>query len=205
MTTYSTFGNQVLSAKKSAPSAGFGTASRAQAQKLFLTQKHMELACAGRGSPGPAVYTLPPSVGGKQPDGRRADPPMYGFGTAARFRTKAAAAKPDGHRGNNPAPGAYASPPASVGPQVLGRFKTEPLMGFGTAERKDVKKVWISQEHMKIDMAGSQSPGPATCGLKSTRADPIHACHCTVRDRRGCPVRDAGTASRARWASRTIR
>ena len=197
MTTYSTFGNQALSAKKSAPSAGFGTASREQAQKLFLTQKHMELACAGRGSPGPAVYTLPPSVGGKQPDGRRADPPMYGFGTASRFRPMSAP--------NIPAPGHYSTPPASVGPQVLGRFRTEPQMGFGTAERKDVKKVWISQEHMKIDMAGSQSPGPATCGLKSTRADPIHACHCTVRDRRGCPVRGAGTASRARWASRTIR
>ena len=33
-------------------------------------------------------------------------------------------------------------------------------MGFGTAERKNVRKVWISQEHMKIDMHGMDSPGP---------------------------------------------
>lgn len=165
---YSTFGDQRLGGHHSAPSYSLGASTREQAQKIFLTQKHMELAMAGKGSPGPAVYTLPPSVGGKQPDGRRKDPPSFSFGTAARFRTTASQKKSDGHRGNNPAPGHYGAPPASVGPQVLGRFRTEPLMGFGTAERKHVKKVWISQEHQKVDMHGMGSPGPATYGLKST-------------------------------------
>ena len=41
-------------------------------------------------------------------------------------------------------------------------------MGFGTAERKHVKKVWISQAHQKTDMHGMGSPGPATYALKST-------------------------------------
>ena len=168
MTTYSTFGSQALSVKKSAPSVGFGTSTRKQAQRVFITQEHMMLACAGKESPGPAVYQLPPSVGGKQPDGRKADPPVWGFGTAQRFRPKSAPPKVDGHAGNNPGPGHYTSPPASVGPQVLARFRSEPLRGFGTAERKNVRKVWISQVHQKTDMHGMDSPGPATYALKST-------------------------------------
>ena len=61
------------------------------------------------------------------------------------------------------------TPPASVGPQVLGRFHSAPSMGFGTAGRKEVRKVWISQEHQKIDMHGFDSPGPgAPYVMKST-------------------------------------
>ena len=45
----------------------------------------------------------------------------------------------------------------AVGPQVLGRFHSAPSMGFGTAGRKEVRKVWISQEHQKIDMHGFDS------------------------------------------------
>lgn len=167
MTTRSMFGEHPT--KGVAPSFGFGKSTRETAGKVFVSQEHTALATAGKHSPGPAVYLLPPSVGGKQPDGRKADPPVWGFGTGQRFRTKPKAAKPDGHRGNNPGPGAYGLPPASVGPQVLGRHQTEPLMGFGTAERKHVRKVWISQEHMKVDMHGMESPGPAApYTLKST-------------------------------------
>ena len=34
-------------------------------------------------------------------------------------------------------------------------------MGFGTAERKHVRKVFVSQDHQKTDMYGMGSPGPA--------------------------------------------
>lgn len=68
----------------------------------------------------------------------------------------------------NPAPNQYATPPASVGPQTLGRFRTEPLVGFGTAERQHVRKVFISQAHQKTDMHGMASPGPAKYNCKST-------------------------------------
>jgi hypothetical protein len=161
MTTRSTFGDQPSSVKASAPSFGFGTASREQAGKVFVSQEHTALATAGTQSPGPAVYLLPASVGGKQPDGRKADPPVWGFGTAQRFRPKTAPQKPDGRHGNNPGPGYYGIPPASVGPQVLARFGSAPLVGFGTAERKNVRKVFISQEHQKTDLHGFDSPGPA--------------------------------------------
>lgn len=168
-TTRTTFGDQPEGRKKSAPSFSFGTSSREQAGKVFVSQEHTALATAGKHSPGPAVYLLPASVGGKQPDGRRKDPPSWGFGTAQRFRRPGATEKPDGHRGNNPGPGYYSKPPASVGPQVLGRFSSAPLVGFGTAERKDVRKVWISQEHQKTDCHGLESPGPAAAyEIKST-------------------------------------
>lgn len=43
------------------------------------------------------------------------------------------------------------------------------MMGFGTAERKNVRKVWISQDHQKRDMHGMHSPGPAAeYEIKST-------------------------------------
>lgn len=164
----SSFGNQSLGGRESAPSYGFGTNTRDKAGNVFISQEHMALACAGKNSPGPAVYLLPQSVGGKQPNSKMRDEPMYGFGTGLRFRPRPNTANPTGHAGNNPGPGHYAMPPASVGPQVLGRFRSEPLRGFGTAERKNVRKVWISQAHQKTDMHGMASPGPATYALKST-------------------------------------
>ena len=168
-TTLSTFGDQPLSVKKSAPSFGFGKSSRDVAQKVFVSQDHTLKSHQGRGSPGPAVYQLPASVGGKQPDGRKADPPVWGFGTALRFRTRKDGVKPDGHRGNNPGPGYYGLPNASVGPQVLARFASAPIAGFGTAERKHVRKVFISHEHQNVDLYGMASPGPfAPYQLQST-------------------------------------
>jgi len=167
MTTYSTFGNQHLGGKESAPSYGFGTNSRDKQAAVFISQEHMALACAGKCSPGPASYSLPQAVG-PQPDSKKARAATPGFGTGLRFRPRPKTANSDGHAGNNPGPGHYAMPPASVGPQVLGRFRSEPLRGFGTAERKHVKKVWISQAHQRTDMHGMGSPGPATYALKST-------------------------------------
>ena len=87
MTTRSSFGDQPLGSRKSAPAFGFGSSSRDVAQKCFVSQEHTIKSHAGRGSPGPAVYLLPPSVGGKQPNGRMADPPSWGFGSASRFRS----------------------------------------------------------------------------------------------------------------------
>lgn len=160
MTMSSTFGYNPQSSRRTAPAFGFGACSREQAGKVFVSQEHTALATAGTQSPGPAQYLLPPSVGGKQPDGRKADPPSWAIGKDERFRYEK-----KGHQ--TPGPGNYKTPPASVGPQVIGRYKTEPLAGFGTAERKHVRKVFISQSHQKTDMHGLDGPGPIY-NLKST-------------------------------------
>lgn len=170
MTTRTTFGDQPT--RTSAPSFGFGSSSREQAGKVFVSQEHTALATAGKGSPGPgANYQIPASIGGSQPDGRRKNPPSWSMGKNQRFTPKEEAKAPDGRRGNNPGPGHYTKPPPAVGPQTLARFKSSPMVGFGTAGRKEVRKVWISQEHQRTDMHGMGSPGPAapyqlgsTCG-----------------------------------------
>jgi len=167
MTTRSTFGDQPLSVKKSAPAFGFGSSSRDTAAKVFVSQQHTIKSHQGRGSPGPATILLPASVGGKQPDGRKHDPPVWTFGTGkARGRPGSAPIIP--------APGHYddLGRDSAFGAQVLGRRgKTTisaPTYGFGTAERKHVRKVFVSSAHQKVDMYGLASPGPATYGMKTT-------------------------------------
>jgi len=149
MTTRSMLGTQPL--KKSAPAYGFGAASRETAAKVFVSQEHTALATAGKASPA-KFYLLPPSVGGTQPDGRRANPPSWGFGTASRFRPMSAPPVPG--------PGHYAQPAGAAGNQPNSRFSTMPQYGFGSSTRADVKKVFVSQEHQKTDMYGIGSPGP---------------------------------------------
>ena len=66
-----------------------------------------------------------------------------------------------------PAPGHYDDPlgkNSALGPQVLGRrgktTVSAPMYSFGTAERKHVRKVFVSTAHQKVDMHGLDSPGP---------------------------------------------
>lgn len=159
MTTRSMLGDQPMSTKKSSPSYGFGTSSREVAKKVFVSQQHTILATAGLHSPGPASCTLPNSVGEKQPNSRKQDPPSWGFGTANRFRPMSAPA--------NPAPGHHGRPQSAHGVQVDSKFKSQPLFGFGTATRKHTSKVFLSAEHNKIEDHGRASPGPATYLLKA--------------------------------------
>ena len=140
MTTRSMLGQQPL--KKSAPAYGFGAASRETASKVFVSQEMTALATAGKASPA-KFYLLPPSVGGTQPDGRRANPPSWGFGSANRFRPMSAPAVPG--------PGHYSMPPGAAGNQTNSRYSTMPQYGFGTGTRAHAKKVFVSQEHQKTD------------------------------------------------------
>ena len=75
-------GDQVSSRRASAPKFGFGSATRAQAGKVFMSSEHAKLATVGF-SPGPA-YTLAASVG-TQVDGQKASSPQWVFGSADRF------------------------------------------------------------------------------------------------------------------------
>ncbi len=49
----SSFGPQALGARRTAPAFGFGTATRDQVGKVFVSQEHTALATAGTHSPGP--------------------------------------------------------------------------------------------------------------------------------------------------------
>lgn len=152
-TMRSTMGQQPLGRYKSSPIYGFGASTREQAQKVFVSQEHTALATAGKAGPGP-IYQLPPSVGGKQPDGRMRDPPSWGFGSGSRTRSM--------KQPQVPGPQAYSMQDVGAvgGKQADGRKKDAPMYSFGSATRANVRKVFISTAHQKTDMHGMDSPGP---------------------------------------------
>lgn len=124
--------------RRSAPSFGFGTASREQAQKLSASPDTLW----GTESPGPARYTMLPSIGGKQPD--KGSPPVWGFNKADRFLY------------------GYGKPEHRPGPEAY-RVK---LKGSG-AKGAD-PPMWSLQGRARAPVdPGLSSPGPAAYKLKS--------------------------------------
>lgn len=87
MTTRSMFGDQAPSKRRSAPSFGFGSSTRNQAAKVFISPEHAKLSSMAY-SPGPSAYSLRASVG-TQADGRKASSPQWVFGSAERFMASA--------------------------------------------------------------------------------------------------------------------
>lgn len=145
------FGDQAHSKRRSSPCYGFGSGTRAQASKVFLSSEHAKLSTPGF-SPGPSAYTLRASVG-SQADGRKASSPQWVFGSSDRFGMNG------GTKGvQNPGPGSY-DMASGVGQQVSSSKQTQPMFGFGTANRQHVAKVFVSEEHNK-SLHGCESPGP---------------------------------------------
>lgn len=156
MHTKSLFGTQATSKRRSAPSFGFGSSTRAQAAKVFLSQEHAKLSSPNN-NPGPSAYTLRAAVG-TQCDGRKSSAPHWVFGSSDRFQQASR------KEVQVPGPGAYDSS-AGVGPQVSSSKHSQPLYGFGSAERRHVEKVFVSEEHNK-SLYGIESPGPMMYSLQ---------------------------------------
>lgn len=81
--TRSMLGPQYLAHKDSSPMFGFGTGTRDQQEKTYISKEHSALSIATR-SPGPAVYDKESTLG------RNIDHlpslPIWGFGSADRVR-----------------------------------------------------------------------------------------------------------------------
>ena len=150
----SSFGSQSYSQRGTAPSYGFGAATRECARRVFVSPEHSLSGQFGQLGPGPAAhYRSAPAIiphTSKQPSSTRSDPPAWAFGKALRFKQSGAE--------GDPAPNRYSLAP-SVGRQPLSRCSSEPLFGFGTAERKTVRKVFISQALNGPEQYGQGSPG----------------------------------------------
>jgi hypothetical protein len=153
------------SVRRSAPSFGFGSATREQAGKLFVSQEHTSKALSRQISPGPARYTMLPSIGGpklgKQPDGRKPDPPVWKFATADRFLYGY------GKSEQRPDPGAYTPAALTGNKQSDSARQDAPQWKIGTSTRAQARKVFISNKHQKSDLVGN-SPGPAAYLLPAT-------------------------------------
>ena len=150
--TRTMLGTQVNSRKASAPCYGFGSSTREDREKVFVSQEHAALAVGTR-SPGPAVYMQTPSVG-PQVNGALESAPVWAFGSDDRF------GPPNRSTLHNPAPGHY-DMRNSVGPQVNGALHSAPLYGFGSSTRAHQQKRFVSEEQNKINDYGKNSPGPA--------------------------------------------
>ena len=150
-------GTQTNSVHHSSPSYGFGSSTREQANKVFVSHEHSKLATSGV-SPGPASLGAR-STCGPQVDGTYASAPMWNFSSAKRFGVYG--------RDNVPGPGKYEMR-SSMGPQVEGDFPTLPVFGMGSSTRDNVKRVYISEQHSNVAFQGANSPGPASYSLNTS-------------------------------------
>ena len=148
--TRTTFGKQTTSRRKSAPSYGFGSGTRAGQEKVFVSHEHSKLQVGSVVTPGPQ-YNLKSAVG-EQVSSPAKSAPKWAFGTAQRFNFNS---KP----GNAPpGPGQYTNRSA-VGTQVSSAMTSSPIFGFGSSTREHQAKVFVSQEHAKLQ-GSSDAPGP---------------------------------------------
>ena len=144
----SMFGAQPSSGRHSAPAYGFGSGTRNHVSKLFAGSEMAKTSSISI-TPGPCYETI--DAVGAQADSGKNSYPQWQFGTAERFGA--------GPRGRSPGPGAYENA-GSFGKQELSHRHSFALYGFGTSNRHNVAKVFISTNHEK-SKHGEASPGPA--------------------------------------------
>ena len=142
-----------------------------------MSSAHSLTLMHGWHSPPLSKYQLPPSVGGKQPDGSKgADAPVWSFGKpGSRFLYGYGTPELD----SQGTFGKYAVTPA-IGPtnQPDAARANVPRWKFGTSTREHSKKVWITKAITQSLRAGSESPGPATyapvCETGGKQPDSAH-------------------------------
>jgi len=139
----SMMGPQVNSAHGSSPMFGFGSATREQAGKVFVSTEHARLANKGI-SPGPA-YTMRACIG-PQVDGAIESSPQWVFGSGARFVEEF-------KKENNVGPGSY-DLKSSLAPQFNSAQENSPVYSMGTSTREKVQSVYVSQAHSNSALAG---------------------------------------------------
>ena len=116
----SMLGPQISSSRATAPIFGFGSSTREHAAKIFISAEHAKLSTKTI-SPGPALYTMPSTVG-PQVDGAIESAPRWAFGSAQRFNAIT--------KNNLPGPGSYEAR-SSLGVQGSSDCQRSPFMGWG--------------------------------------------------------------------------
>jgi hypothetical protein len=163
-------GNQADSKKVSLPHFGFGTSTREDQERVFVTQEHNKT-LFGRLSPGPSTYTLNPAMGkqhlsyepvGFQRKIRNGSQPSWIFGKSERL----GAAQPN----SVPGPGAYKTVSA-VAPQANSTKPSKPSYGFGTSNRDHAAKV-CAHAHPHICATACVLPAYIARTYEQTRRSP---------------------------------
>jgi len=153
----SMLGPQVSSSRSSAPVFGFGSSTRDQMAKIYISAEHAKLSTKTI-SPGPALYMMRSTVG-PQVDGSLETAPQWAFGSAQRFVII--------NKENVPGPGSYEQR-SSMGAQGSSLMPTRPVFGMGSSTRDNVQRVYISEKHSSSIFTGVNSPGPASYTLHAS-------------------------------------
>ena len=155
-------GPQMNSKKRSPPAYGFGSGTREQQGKVFVSQEHAAIAGPGPGgSPGPAVYNYRASVG-PQVIGTKESSPLWTFGTEDRFAAQDRETGMTKYAVAVPGAGTYDVGLGVGQPQPESTKETVPAYGFGTSTRAHMDKVFSTPEAALTKLYGRASPGPAT-------------------------------------------
>ena len=144
---------QIVSTKKSAATPSFGSSTRDNQQKLFLTTDHEKIHY-GRHSPGPSIYQAT-SCFGIQQNARNRSSPMWRMSKSSRFEYDY-----EKRASKLPGAGQYVAG-SSVGKMVVSQKKTMPKFSFGRGTRDAKAKLFTSADHEKSQY-GKHSPGPTT-------------------------------------------
>lgn len=142
----SSIGRQTLSNRSSGQRFGFGTVDRDMASRVFVSPTFAKN-YHGLNSPGPAaMYAMHSQMTG----------PHYGFGTEQRGDHRHEKAK-----AGLPGPGAY-DMDSTLGSQSSSAIPTAACFGFGSSNREQSARLFISQLHSSTNGgAHSASPGPS--------------------------------------------
>lgn len=139
------------SQKHSYSSWKFGTSTRADQAKVYVSQEHAKSVTEFIDSPGPSAYQHSGGIG-SQSDSRKTTEPQFGMGTSSRFY--------DSNVKGPPGPGTYQIR-SSQGRQVTSDKTSNPISSFPRADRdKTATTVFLGKKQQGA-FWGRGSPGPA--------------------------------------------
>ncbi|GIL43142.1 hypothetical protein Vafri_973 [Volvox africanus] len=142
-------GEQPTSPNRSPSRVRFGSSTRDQAQKLFLSSRHIEQQRGTMGSP-PGSYDLPGALG-QQVTSSKTSSPSFSLPRTDRLKDRYEALSK-----TMPAAGQYETW-NSIGKQTLSLSRTMPAYGFGSSDRDKESARFLTSQHAKA-LRGSFSP-----------------------------------------------
>ena len=158
-------GKQANSKRATLPYYSFGSSTRDDANKVFISREHAKITGGAKLHEGPkyeisavtgSLGTQAASYGptGFQRHIKNGTQPSWAMGKAERFGKSSTGSSVA------PGPGAYTTATA-VSKQVISTKPSLPLYGFGSSTRDHQEKVFISPEHSAVT-GGGEAPGPGT-------------------------------------------